>query len=273
MRHRWGQSKSRSKSKTLWCGGLALPLLFALALGAWVRGQASAAPRSLTVAAAADLQLPLTEVGRRYERTTGEKVTLSFGSSGNLARQIENGAPFDAFFAANEQYVVRLEEKGRVVRGSRRPYAVGHLVLAGNRKAGVEVRRLQDLLNPRIRRVAIANPEHAPYGFAAREALRKAGVWEGVRPKLVFGENIRQALQFVQTGNAEAGIVARSVAGVPEIRHWPVDAALHSPLTQAAGIIEGRPNEAAARQFLAYVLGKEGQAVLKRYGFSPPPRR
>jgi molybdate transport system substrate-binding protein len=236
-------------------------------------GSAQARGRPFTVAAAADLQFAFTDLGKSFERETGQKVGFSFGSTGNLTRQIENGAPFDAFFAANEQFVLRLEEKGMLAPRTRRLYAIGRIVLASNRKSALEVNDLNGLLDPRIKRVAIANPEHAPYGFAAREALRKAGVWEKLQPKLVLGENIRQTLQFIQTGNAEAGIVALSVANVPEIRYRVVDNRLHSPLKQAVAVVRGSPNEATARRFIAYVLGKEGQAVMKKCGFLPPPGR
>jgi molybdate transport system substrate-binding protein len=253
---------------------VSLPLA-ALLLVHLVAGQLSATaaePHPFLVAAAADLQFAFTDLGKAFEKT-GQKVTFSFGATGTLARQIENGAPFDAFFAANEQFVADLDQKLLLVPGTRQVYAVGHIVLASNKKAGIDVRDLKGLLDARIKRVAIANPEHAPYGLAARAALQKAGVWEQLQPKLVLGENIRQTLQFIQTGNAEAGIVALSVAGVPEIRTHRIDSRLHAPLLQAAAVVRGTPNEAIARRFLAYVVSKEGQAVMKQFGFDPPPRR
>jgi len=232
-----------------------------------------AASRAFTIAAAADLQFSFTEIGRKFERRTGQKVVFSFGSTGNLARQIENGAPFDLFAAANEQFVERLESKGLLAPDTRRLYAIGRIVLANNRRSGVTPRDLSDLLDPRIKKIAIANPEHAPYGFAAREALIKAGLWERLQPKLVLGENIRQALQFIQTGNAEAGIIALSVAAVPEIHHTLIDSRMHSPLRQALAIVKGTPHEETARRFIQFVNGPEGRPVMKRHGFQPPPER
>ncbi len=237
------------------------------------RQEARAQGRPFTVAAAADLQFAFTEIGQAFERKTGRKVVFSFGATGNLARQIENGAPFDAFFAANEAFVARLEEKGALQPGTRRVYAIGHIVLATSPRAGTELKDLRGLLDPRVRRVAIANPDHAPYGMAAREALQKTGVWEGLQPKLVLGENVRQTLQFIQTGNADAGIVALSVAKMSDVRYQVLDGRLHSPLRQAAAVVKGSPNEATARQFLAYVLGRDGQSVMRRFGFQSPPRR
>lgn len=228
------------------------------------------AARPLTVAAAADLQGAFTEIAARFEAGTGEAVTLTFGSSGNLARQIEHGAPVDVFASADVAYVDDLAARGLVIPDTRILYARGRIVLVANRAAGVEVRDLAALGDPRIRKVAIANPAHAPYGAAAKEALVRAGIWEKVAPRLVLGENVRQALQFVQTGNAEAGIVARSVAGVPEVVASPIDDRLYSPLNQAAAVVKGSAREEAARRFLRFVAGPEGRAILEKYGFTPP---
>ncbi|BDG60031.1 molybdate ABC transporter substrate-binding protein [Caldinitratiruptor microaerophilus] len=228
------------------------------------------AGRPLTVAAAANLQQAFTEIAAGFEASTGEKVVLTFGASGQLARQIENGAPVDVFASADVGYVDALLARGLMIPDTRVLYARGRIVLVANRAAAVEVRDLAALADPRIRKVAIANPAHAPYGAAAREALTRAGIWEKVEPKLVFGENIRQTLQFVQTGNAEAGIVSRSEAGVPEVVASPIDDRLYSPLNQAAAVVKGTPREGAARRFLQFVVGPEGQAVLEKYGYARP---
>ncbi|RIK42482.1 MAG: molybdate ABC transporter substrate-binding protein [Chloroflexi bacterium] len=224
----------------------------------------------LTVAAAADLQFAFVEIGAIFEENTGQKVIFSFGSTGNLATQIEEGAPFDVFAAANVSFVDGLVEKGRIIADSKELYAVGRIVVAGNKEAGVNPQTLEDLLDPAIEKVAIANPDHAPYGLAAKEALISAGIWDEIQPKLVFGENIRQTLQFIQTGNAEAGIVALSIAEVPEITYTLIDDALHNPLLQAMGVVTGTPHEQAARAFVAYVISDEGQAILAKYGFQSP---
>src|SRR5262249_23186329 len=154
----------------------------------------------------------------------------------------ESGAPFDLLLSADVETVERLEKQGLLVPGTRQVYAVGRIVLASSRKSGASVKDLKDLLAPGIRKVAIADPAVAPYGAAAREALQKSGVWDRVQPKLVLGENIRQTLQFIQTGNAEAGIVALSIANVPEVTWRPIDPRLHRPLEQGLGIPRGTPN-------------------------------
>jgi len=245
----------------------------ALALTGW---RTLAAPSSqtvvepLTVAAATSLQFAFPEIGRLFEAEAGQPVVLTFGSSGNLAHQIENGAPVDVFAAANVAYVDDLRLKGLIVAGSQQLYAQGRVVLAINRTSGVQARRLEDLLQPAITHVALANPGHAPYGLAARQALQSAGLWEALQPKLVYGENVRQAMQFVQTGNAEAGLIALSVADVPELSYTLIDARLHQPLNQAVGVVRSTSREAVARRFIAFVNSPQGQAILRRYGFLPP---
>ncbi len=245
-----------------------LLLLLGLALAGAAREPAG--PPTLTVYAAADLAFAFGELVPRFERASGAKVTLVLGSSGNLARQIEHGAPADVFFAANVGFVDDLVAKGAAVAETRTVYARGRIVLAIAKAAGLVLRELKDLLRPEVHRIAIANPAHAPYGQAAREALEAAGLWEAVRPKLVYGENIRQALQFVQTGAAEAGIVALSVASVPEVEFVPIDERLHRPIDQAAAVTARSAQPDLARAFLRFVTGPEGREVLQRYGFALP---
>jgi len=175
----------------------------------------------LILFAAADLQFALTEIATDFAAQGHATPSISFGSTGTFTQQIENGAPADVFFAADESYLAALEAKGLVLGGTRQPYAVGRIVLV-ERSGLPPVTALSDLARPEIRKVAIANPEHAPYGRAAREALLRSGAWPSVEPKLVLGENISQTFQFVQTGNADAGIVALSLAlGVPGTRYTP----------------------------------------------------
>ncbi len=225
---------------------------------------------TLTVAAAADLQFAFTEIGARFTEETGWNVTFSFGSTGNLAAQIEQGAPFDVYAAANIAFVDDLREQELLIADTQQLYAVGRIVLAVNRDSGLVVTTLEDLLNPDIRQVSIANPEHAPYGLAAREALENAGIWEALQPKIVYGENVRQTLQFIETGNAEAGIVALSIADVPEVSYTMIDASMHNPLQQAMAVVSSTPYEQAAREFVAFVNGPEGRAIMEQYGFVLP---
>lgn len=228
------------------------------------------APSPLTVAAAADLQFAFAEMGALFQQETGQRVTFVFGSSGHLAQQIANGAPVDAFAAANVRYIDELTAQGRTIADTQQVYALGRIVLASRKGAGLPLGELSDLARPEVKRIAIANPEHAPYGLAAKEALTAVGIWEKVRPKLVYGESVRQALQFVQTGNAEAGLVALSIAGVPEITYSLVDERLHAPIQQSMAVVRGTKQEGAARRFLELVNGPRGRSIMQKYGFTVP---
>ena len=225
---------------------------------------------SLTVFAAADLGFAFKEIVPRFEKSVGARVSLVLGSSGNLATQIEHGAPADVFFSADRAFVERLAARGAVIAESRAVYAQGRIVLATARSFGPRLTDLRQLGDPRVRHVAIANPIHAPYGRAAEEALRRVGLWDAVKPKLVFGENIRHALQFIQTGAAEAGIVALSVANVPEIEWTPIDSSLHAPLQQVAVVVKRTARPELGLAFVQFVNGPEGRPILKRYGFILP---
>jgi molybdate transport system substrate-binding protein len=231
--------------------------------------------QGLTVAAASDLQSVMPAIARQFEQASGQEVTLTFGSSGNFFSQIQNGAPFDLYFSADIEYPRRLEEEGRVDRGSIVTYAIGHLVLWTRGDSGVDVRNgLGVLLDARVRRIAIANPEHAPYGRAAVAALRHAGLYERLQTKLVLGENVSQAAQFVDSGNADAGIIALSLARDLALKgrgiFLQIPAAAHPPIEQAAGIVASSRRKAAARAFLEFIRTPEVVALLMSYGFEPP---
>lgn len=225
---------------------------------------------ALLVLAASDLVAALPELARLFEVRTGIRADLVLGSSGNLAAQIEQGAPADLYLSANSHFVDRLEGRGHLVPGTRRDYAMGRLALVSAPDRPLPD-GLPDLARPGFQVIALANPEHAPYGTAAREALESAGIWDDLRPRLVYAENIAQATQFVRTGNADAGIVALGV--ILGDRDWPhrlVEAHRHDPLLQAAAVIRGTRREMAARAFLEFLVGPDGQAILARYGFEPP---
>ena len=243
-----------------------LALGLVLAAGSGARAQ-PVAP-AITVYAASDLDMAFREIKPIFEKATGTRVTLVMGSTGNLAKQIEHGAPADVFFAANASFVDDLQ--GAVIPQTRALYAQGRIVLATPTKPTVVVRELADLLKPEVRRVAIANPAHAPYGRAAQEALESAGVWERLKPKLVYGENIRHTLQFVETGAVEAGIVALSVAGVPDVRYVPIDLKLHKPLNQVAAVVKRSARPELGVAFIQFLNGPEGRPIMKRYGFFLP---
>lgn len=234
-------------------------------------GSASAAG-GLRVAAAASLTSAMRELAQRYEKETGTPVVLSLASTGKLAFQVSRGAPFDVFFAADTAHVEGLARKGHVDADTVAVYARGRLVIVVNEASGVEADDPVGLLSPSIRRVAMANPDHAPYGIAAREALVSSGVWEALRPRIVYGENVRQAMVFVSTGNAEAGLVAMSVARAEGVRVVPVDPSLHTPLEQAAAVVSGTDRRDLALEFLDFVTGPEGREVLEAHGFTVPRR-
>jgi molybdate transport system substrate-binding protein len=251
-------------------GGAALAV--AAACGGEGGGQAAEA-EALLVLAAADLQAAMPELVAHYEATTGRRAEVILGSTGNLTSQIEQGAPGDVFLAANESFIDRLAGRDLILPESRRVYAIGPLVLVS--AAGVPLpASVADLADAGYGTIAIANPEHAPYGMAAREAMQSAGVWDAVRPRLVMGENIAQALQFVRTGNADAGIVALGlVVQLPDMAHRLVDPGLHAPLRQTGAVLRGSARPADAAAFLDLVTGERGQAILQSHGFEPPDRR
>lgn len=232
---------------------------------------APAPSEPLRVAAASDLQAALPALVEGFRAQTGRSVEFVVGSSANLAVQIRQGAPFDVFLSADRARVEALAADGLVRPDSVRPYAVGSLALVVHRGSGVEARALADLVRPEVAHIAIANPEFAPYGVAARQALESAGLWEALGPKLVLGETVRQALQFVQSGNAEAGLVGRAIADVPEVHVIPIDASAHAPIVQALGIVAESKQPEDARAFATFLLGPAGQGILARHGFRTPP--
>jgi molybdate transport system substrate-binding protein len=224
----------------------------------------------LIVFAASDLQFALVEVSAAFAASGHPKPTISFGSTGTLSQQIENGAPADLFFAADEAYLVGLEQKGLVLTGTRQLYALGRIVLI-ERTGLAPVTGIADLGRSEVRRVAIANPDHAPYGRAAREAMMRAGLWPSIEARLVLGENVSQTFQFVRTGNADAGVVALSLAvGTSGTRYSVIDAALHDPIAQSVGVIARTRQPAAASDFLAFVNGPIGRPIMKKFGFALP---
>lgn len=226
----------------------------------------------LTVGAAASMRFVLEEAGPLYTAETGQKVVFVYGSTGDLARQIEAGAPLDLFMAADRETVERLEAAGLLQESTSHVYAVGRIVLAVHRRFGPAPEALADLLAGRWHPLAIANPSHAPYGRAAREALTAAGVWPELEKRVVYGENVGQVLQFIQTGNAAAGIIPLALAEVPEITYTLIDQSLHSPLGQSLGVVAASPRREAAAAFARFLAGETGRGILERYGFAVPER-
>ena len=242
-----------------------------VALASLTAGQAVAGSpqRELIVAAAANLSFALREIARAFEREHGVKVTLTLGSTAQLAQQILHGAPYDVFFAADAATVEDLRAKGAVLPDSVEPYASGQIVLASipGRPAPPGVR---DLTRDEVKRIAIANPVHAPYGKAAQEALEKAGLWPEVRSKLVYGENVGQALQFLQTGNVDVAIIPLSLARAVDLPSTPIDQALYRPIIQLAGVSARSKSPDLARAFIRFLTGPQGRPVMKRLGYLLP---
>ena len=235
----------------------------------------SAAPREIAVAAASDLQAVFPELLSRFERDTGVKVTASFGSSGSFFAQIQNGAPFDVFFSADIDHPRQLVAGGRAEADSLYQYATGRIVLWTRKDAGIDVRRgLKVLQESRVRRIAIANPQHAPYGRAAVAALRHEAVYDAVQGKLVMGENISQAAQLVDSGNADAGIIALSLALGPALRergtYFEIPATAHPPIEQTAVVLTASRSKDTARELVAYLKGPAIGELLQRFGFAVP---
>ncbi len=251
-----------------------------LMLTMWQGVTAACAAAALpAVAAASDLRFAMDEIAAQFQRETGQAVRMSYGSSGNYFRQIEQGAPFEIFMSADESFVLRLHEAKRTEdRGVL--YAVGRIVLFAPKGAGwrpdAAFEGLRAALAAKtIRRFAIANPEHAPYGRAAEQSLRKLGLWDAARPHLVNGENVAQAAQFASGGSADGGIFAYSLALSPAVAKQGtfvlVPEHLHEPLRQRMVLVRGAG--ATARAFYAYLQQPAARVVFERYGFKPPVER
>jgi molybdate transport system substrate-binding protein len=229
----------------------------------------------ITIAAASDLNFAFREIATEYENTTGNHVRLSLGSSGNFFAQIQNGAPFDLYFSADIAYPRKLEEAGLTVPGSLYQYAVGRIVLWTGHESRIDVTKgFEALREPTIKKIAIANPKHAPYGRAAVAAMEYFKVYDQVKDRLILGENISQAAQFIESGACDIGIIALSLAVAPAMKskgtYWEVPTEAHPSLEQGAVILKSSKNQEAARQFIEFIKGPNGQEIMKRYGFVVP---
>lgn len=233
----------------------------------------SAHAEKITIAAAADLKFAMDEIVTTFKKTNpSEEVDVVYGSSGNFNAQIQQGAPYDLFFSADIGFARELAKNG-LAASDVKPYAVGRIVLWSASQDATRM-TLDSLTDPKITRIAIANPKHAPYGKRAEEALRASGLWEKVEPKLVYGENIAQTAQFVQTGNAQVGIVALSLAVNPELAnkggYWLIPDKLHAPLEQGFVITKRAAGNGLAKKFADYMGSKPARAVMTKYGFALP---
>jgi len=251
---------------------LASRIAAAVLASALLAASAVAQGHAIKVAAASDLQFAMPALAAQFEKDTGRNLSVTFGSSGNFFTQIQNGAPFDVFLSADVDYPRQLEAAGLVDRGTVRIYATGRIVLWTRTERALDVARgLAVLTDAGVARVAIANPAHAPYGRAAITALEHAGVYGIVRGKLVFGENVSQAAQFAQTGNADAAIVALSLALAPPMRaqghYYDIPQDFYPPIEQGAAVMRASAQKALAARFVAYLSQPAAVAILEAYGF------
>jgi molybdate transport system substrate-binding protein len=262
--------------RTVFPALLSATLACSLLSASYPAAQESGHSRELLVAAAADLSSALQDIADRYQKQTGVTPKLSFGASGALTQQIQNGAPFDIFFSADMDYPRKLIAAGDADGASLYEYAVGKLVLwvPANSPLDVTGKGMDVLLDPSVKRIAIANPEHAPYGRAAVAALKHAGLYERVSERLVLGENISQAAQFAESGNAQVGFVALAHAIAPSMqgkgKYWIVPRDDYPPLEQGVVILSHARHKKEAKEFVAFIKTKPIAELLRKYGFEVP---
>lgn len=256
----------------------AFAVLAALVMTAGAESFAERRPvRTVRIAAASDLRFAFEELTARLREIQPElDVQVTYGSSGTFFAQLINGAPFALFISADTDYPRQLAMRGLTLPGSEFTYAVGRLAVWVPKGSALNVEKdgMQVLVDPRVVQVSIANPATAPYGRAAEAAMRRANVYDRVRPKIVLGENVAQALQFVQSGGADVGVVALSLASAPTVRdsgrYWTVPLDAYPRMDQGGVILRSAVDPDAARAVRAFLLGDEGRAILKRYGFFLP---
>ncbi len=224
----------------------------------------------LTVAAAADLVYAFQKMEKSFEDAYRVKIKWVFGSSGMLSTQIQGGLPVDAFASASPDWVDRLQEKGLVVERGRKVFALGRIALCTHKESKLTVGRIDDLVTPKIRTISIANPAHAPYGVAAKEALEKIGIWEKVKSKIVYGENVLQTQAHIRKGEVDVAIIALSLTDFPEIRRILLPTDLHNPIRQTVAILKETKKREQAQRFVDFLGGKAGLSILEKYGFLRP---
>ncbi|MEJ2010771.1 MAG: molybdate ABC transporter substrate-binding protein [Anaerolineales bacterium] len=227
-----------------------------------------AAKDGLSIAAAASLNPVFQVLADRYEQVSGETITVSFSSTGALAEQLRNGGPFDVFAAADAEHIDQLIQEGVLSAPTRTVFGYGQLVLLVSPDFNREIRSSDQLLDARVRRIAIANPDYAPYGVAARQYLEHFGLWHQLQAKIIYAETVRQAAVFVQTGNADAGLVARSVVTPGEDVFLLLPETSYAPIEHVAAVRSESPHASAAMGFLEYLLTPDTTSLLEQYGFS-----
>ena len=224
----------------------------------------------IVVSAAADLSPVLAELAPLFEKESGLILKTNLGSTGQLTEQIAAGARVDVFLAASTAAIDQLGQKGFLVPGSDQTYGRGRLVMWTRSGSSVSVQTLRDLTAADVARVSLANPDHAPYGKAAREALESAGLWDELQPKLVPAENVRQAFQFAESGNTDVALVALSLVVFAGGSYALVPEQLHEPINQALAVVASSTHQSEAKQFVAFLTGSKGREILQKYGFVLP---
>jgi len=224
----------------------------------------------LIVAAAANLTDAFGEIGPLFTRKTGIRVVFSFGATADLAKQVENGAPFDVFAAADTEHVDSLDRAGLLSPGTRALYARGRLVLWVPPGSTLKVGKVEEITKRQVDRIAIPKPDIAPYGQAAIESLQKLGIWNEIEPKVVYAQNVSQAKQYAATGNAEVAFIPLALVKPGEGSYIEISESLHLPINQALGVIKSSAKQDAAKQFVSFVLSQEGQQLLTGKGYSRP---
>ena len=246
-------------------------LLLAVLSGLCCRSRENASEESqLTVAAAANLTDALSEIGPRFTSATGIRLVLSFGATADLAKQIENGAPFDVFLAADTEHVDQLESKGLLTPGSRAIYARGRLVMWLPPGSRLKAEKIQDITAKQFERIAIAKPDLAPYGRAAVESLGKLQIWSEVAKKVIYAQNVSQAKQYTATGNAEAAFIPLALVKPGEGTYIEVGEELHQPIDQALGVVKESTKQSQARRLVDFLLSPEGCDLLTKNGYKAP---
>lgn len=236
------------------------------------------ANEKILIAAASDLKFAMDDICNALKKANPAiDISVSYGSSGNFYAQIKQGAPFDLFFSADASYPELLENEGFAVRDQRKIYAIGRMVLWVPKNSTLNPQKgLILVLDTKIKKLAIANPKHAPYGRAAEEALRYYELWDKIQNKLVFGENISQTAQFVQTGSADAGIIALSLALSPQManegKYWILPDESFNKLEQVYTILQRGKDKPGVKAFLDFVRGKQGRKILSHYGYILPKK-
>ncbi len=226
----------------------------------------NAQAKEVRVAAASDLTRAFTDVGAAFEKKTGIKASFNFGSSGLLAKQIEQGAPFSLYAAANKSFVDQVVKAGKCDPATAQLYSRGRLVMWAKNGAPAKI---ADLVDPKYKRIGIANPDHAPYGKAAKQALEKAGIYDQIKDRIVLGENISATFTYAKEGSVDVALVALSLATSTDASMYsPVELDLHDPLEQTMVVCGKGPEADAARQLAQFIVGDEGRSIMERYGFS-----